>query len=104
MTEERALETLDTNEPRLAGSGAMGRALDQGTHREAAVARAAMVAVTGGGGSGAGDGGSGLGTAKERLCRRDCAGWAKPGLDYWRSRARLGERRRNEFVWPSPFV
>ena len=48
------METLDTNEPGLAGSGAMGRALDQGTHREATVARAATVAVTGGGGSDSG--------------------------------------------------
>ena len=51
MTKERALETLDTNEPGLVGSGAMGRALDQGMHREAALACAATVAVTGGGGS-----------------------------------------------------
>ena len=46
--------TLDTNEPGLAGSGAMGWALDQGTHREATVARAATVAVAGGGGSDSG--------------------------------------------------
>ena len=54
MTEERAVGTLDTNDPGLAGSGAMGRALDQGMHREAAVARAATVAVAGGGGSDSG--------------------------------------------------
>ena len=54
MTEEWAVETLDTNEPGLVGSGAMGRALDQGTHREATVAQ--------GGGSDAGDGSSGSGT------------------------------------------
>ena len=45
MTEERAVGTLDTNEPGLAGNGVMGRALDLGTHREAAVARAATVVV-----------------------------------------------------------
>ena len=54
MTEEQVVETLDKNEPGLAGSGAMGRALDQGTHREAAVACAATVAMTGGGGSDSG--------------------------------------------------
>ena len=56
MTEERAVGTLDTNEPGLAGSGAMGWALDQGTHRKAAVARA----------GGCSDVGSGLGTGRQR--------------------------------------